>query len=1289
MKRLTLTLCYSTLAFALGCGGSGTTSTTVTEAGTDAIRSEGGAGSTGRSDGSLDTPAGSEAGPGSAEVGPEATAQTDGPDLPDATDVPLATPDGIDVPPMMPDMMPDMMPMPDMVPPPLPACAIAKPTKTKLNGVAAPMGDRASVAGADYQAAFEIATDAEDGQLVRVEVAPAGSPGTITPVTIAAMGGKATFPGVTFKPDGDYLVEAVCTNQAGGTRRTGKTTFSVDSTPPDLTVTNPVDNRHFNLSELVAGKFQVCGTTTALDAVNQPMSMLMGNFCAAIGSASPTCANVAPAMGGGAGCVDVTCPGGAAFTLNVALSDGAGNPTQKTVLGVSCSLTMPSVQIVSPTGDMTPFLDMSKRVLAATATQSLKDLDGTTAGAQTNVSACTDQMGGTARLFAGTVGGMLTMVGAPLTVVAAQMNDNCPAGLGFVAKFTSVTLPESTLDASGNLTAATQLRVDVADATMGTGSSPLVNVWVDSIAPTVAITSPNPFCGTSILGTPNTTATVQTMATPPNVVLTLTNGSATAYSMPTVAGNLATFTGVLLRAGTNAVTAAVTDPAGNTGSLAAACNVAVFSNPPAVVIVTPSSTITSLCANGTVSTTCVADGDVITTNGWQGTLAARVSLDGVLINNMGTVTFNADTTVLGTANIDATGTATLAVTTPGVPEGAAITITATSSNISGRGAGTTSRTFPVDVNIPSGPVVSTAVKSRRQTSFTLSWPVPADLGNTGIGGYDVRHQRMASSAVDCAAFVFNTATQITFTGSPVQTGTQTFDVSNFIIENRYCFGVAARDNGGNLGPVGTTATPAIANFNVSTLTPPTAVGNEQFGFRTDGSNDINGNPSLPLTDETRLSDLLVGSATGNRAFIYLGTSGGTSTYPSTPAPNVTINRFDATLANFGGSVAHIGNFDGDSTSPPEIAVAAYGSGKVYIFKGRTSWPATLDERNADWVIQTDTTADPNYTGSFFGFTMTRLGNFDNDTDGSDDFAIGAFIYGPSSPSASTRQGRVIIVKGRRDTRIPGASTVTINVPETISDRIIELPEPNASAFNRPQFGTAMVGLGRYYTDGPGTTLVVSATGLGSSTSLSENFGRIYAYRMLANGSVTLGPGTNPLIGAAKGDKIGGSLTNLGVLTGTLPNLGIGSTTAAITVGASMYLGTAQVCNGTADAAPWTNRTTLYSSAAANPAQVIFGGAMPGSATTLSLFGDSIPEVAVSGSFSSGSLYIVNGSTVAALTSPADLETSAQVKISLPLPWSGTAPTGGLLRDVNGDGYADFAVADANTTTVPGKVAVYW
>ena len=85
----------------------------------------------------------------------------------------------------------------------------------------------------------------------------------------------------------------------------------------------------------------------------------------------------------------------------------------------------------------------------------------------------------------GQAGGTLTQLGANVTNAVAVVTDNCPAGLGFVARFAGVTLPDSAQNADGTLLTATRLQVRVADGInpSSIGQSSNVDVWVDPVAP--------------------------------------------------------------------------------------------------------------------------------------------------------------------------------------------------------------------------------------------------------------------------------------------------------------------------------------------------------------------------------------------------------------------------------------------------------------------------------------------------------------------------------------------------------------------------------------------------------------------------------------------------------------------------------------------------------------------------------------------------------------------------------------------------------------------------------------
>jgi hypothetical protein len=109
-----------------------------------------------------------------------------------------------------------------------------------LNGVLAPAGDRASQIGSPYQVTFQVTTNAEDGQQVKLTFNNAATPGATTMLTAPVSGGSATF-GLPLTPDGTYQVIATCTNAANVSGSSQLTSYPVDTTAPNLTVTQPVD----------------------------------------------------------------------------------------------------------------------------------------------------------------------------------------------------------------------------------------------------------------------------------------------------------------------------------------------------------------------------------------------------------------------------------------------------------------------------------------------------------------------------------------------------------------------------------------------------------------------------------------------------------------------------------------------------------------------------------------------------------------------------------------------------------------------------------------------------------------------------------------------------------------------------------------------------------------------------------------------------------------------------------------------------------------------------------------
>jgi len=448
-----------------------------------------------------------------------------------------------------------------------------------------------------------------------------------------------------------------------------------------------------------------------------------------------------------------------------------------------------------------------------------------------------------------------------------------------------------------------------------------------------------------------------------------------------------------------------------------------------------------------------------------------------------------------------------------------------------------------------------------------------------------------------------------------------------------------------VGTLMATATAVASHFNVTVVNSPTGT-NQQFGAALDGSLDVNGDG---------LSDLLVGTLGDGHAYLFFGAS----TFAPT-APSVT---FTGASANFGVKVAQIGDIDKDGL--PDLAIADLTAQQVFIFKGRTTWPATLADTQANYVITTDAT----YANSNFGFSIAPLGDFDGD--GADDFAIGAPLF-------NVRVGRVSVIYGR-------AGFTSFGLPDATATRALDIgPDPT---LDRSQLGTALTGLGHFYTATSGTTLVASAPGLGAATSTSSNEGRVYAFHGRGPGAAINATAADHVrVGPAKGAEIGQFLMNLGPILNGLATVGAGNNIDTFSVPGAM--GTGYVLSGTATAGPLANLLVVYKSGGSSVGQVLFGGGFSGRDVSVSIIGDSKADVALGGTTMT-TIDILDGSKVPSLTSPVDTTTLADVHVPLPTGWMGT-PVGhqNLVKDINGDGYPDFALGDL-FGTVPGRVAVFW
>jgi len=1133
-----------------------------------------------------------------------------------------------------------------------PACTITKPVITAthpvLNGVpVANGGDNVSSPGGVYEVAFEVTTAVEDNQPVSLTIVNTASPGVSTMVDGTAMTGKATFAGVPLVPDGNFTITATCTAKSGAVGHSAATAFKVDSTAPVLTISSPADNTFIGPSQLVNGAFQVCAQTSSTDAVALPATLgaAAKNLSVAIGTSSPDpdTGFVAVTAAATDACVSVTCPSNSPVDLTVTLKDGAGNATVKTITGISCATTLPGVLITAPTGDAAPFSDPTKHLLAANSTNTLKDQDAVTAGAQFTVVACSDTAG-MATLKVGGMGGTLSPLGAAVATVAAAAGDNCPTGHTQVAKFTSVTLPDSALNADGTLKAATALEVDVQDpVTLAIGPSPEVDLWVASIAPTVTVSTTAPICNTTVQSTTAVTKDVTFNSSIDTVVLTATpvSGTAATYSSPTFAAGAVTFTGVSFGLGETDLTAVATDKAGNTGSLIQPCAVTV-GTPPVVTFTAPAAG-KSLCANGTTSSTCIADSDAMTT-GWQGAVTVGVAVGGQPATT-GTVTFtaavgSAAATTLGTANI-VNGVATLASAT--IPDGNPVTLTATTSSLGTNGVGVATRMLIVVSSTQPAPTgAQVVVKDRRQTSFTVSWTAPA-----GAASYDLRYSQMPINASTFAA-----ATAVPITGAPLAAGmTESRDVTGLYIENDYYFAVAAKDAAGNVSslatvtpsPVPSSCTtppcPIRATFTATVVAGPQSVPANYagFGYDSDGSGHFVGDGS---------SDLLVGEESGSHAYLFAGSASGFTT--TTP-----VVTFDGGgTFGFGFTLANIGDVDGDQLEDIAISSPFETVPKIYIFKGRATWPATLASTAADYVVTADVAMFDSSSG--FGIPAPmRMGDINGD--GVGDFAVGA-------PVANGGAGALLVIFGASPFGIGTASTLLA------TNRAVALTNSGAG-----QFGTSAIALGSQ-----NGALVVGAPG-----TTAADGGTLTSYRWSGSAFSVVG---TPVTGAAN-EQVGPLLNvlggGLGVIAGNNYNVMAGFVW-------TFFSGTA--------AMPLAGMPTRFQDSAGSDTfgTVAFGGGYSGANDSISFIGDSHPDLVVAGALEAShrpTIYIVDGVYGAAATTGIDVSALAQVKYLLPADWQRATTYSGPVRDINSDGYGDFVIGETDNgsfgTPFQGRVLVLW
>ncbi|MBI5516569.1 MAG: VCBS repeat-containing protein [Deltaproteobacteria bacterium] len=1098
----------------------------------------------------------------------------------------------------------------------VPRCQLTQPTRSTLNAMDSTSG------GMTFATDFVVSTDIEDGRQVQLAVS-----GSDTPLRASVTGGRATFSMVPLSPDGMFRVRATCTNAAGNTGQSAETTFTVDSTPPTLTVASPMSGATIGLMADVneprmGTQFRVCGRS---DAAGR-------RLCAAVEGAMPDdpagCA-VVPA-GDMDACVEVTCPtGNAPFNVTVNTDDAAGNARRVTLTGIRCQSTLPSVRVVRPLAYATG--------MASTILNAGRDSSPMMPGVQQNVVACVDRMAGTATLL---VNGVVRTETA--TVIAAVGTDPCGMlGMGFMgtATFTDVTLPDSSpsrILATDPDPANPTLAARVTDAAGDVGTSPMVTLYVDSAPPSIAISG----CGRTVsLGAGMSATTdidVESDSFP--LTLTVTHGMDTPVTLVAMTATFprrARFSGVRLLPGQSTLRASATDPAGNmasvTGPGGAACTLEV-GNPPSLSFTSP---------RADAVFTRTGDGNPMMA-GYQG-VTVTLTTDappGTAVS----LSIAGGTALMGMVNAGGT------VTFPGVtlPEGDAVTLAASTADVMGRGVGRANITVAVDTSTPTPPtMVATVVPAalRRAGTLRLSFVNGSDTGPVGaraVRRYDVRYAFVPLTATN-----FESAPMVSAPPTPGAPGSMgTVDIQGLPLGRSYYVAMRSFDAAGNPSDtIAATTAPVALDVIVDRFADTGLL----LGRQVSGGYDLNGD---------MLPDVVVASSNG-AVRIYFGSSMG-----------VTATNFAAITGSsasfFGQTAASVGDINGDGLG--DLVVGERGAtstpGRVYIYFGRRSWPmapASLSTSDANVSIGGGT---GEFAQANFGLRVVRLGDFNGD--GMNDFAVSATNAG-NVATPSDRTGAVCLFFGRAS-----ASPW----PTTLSPSAANLIIHNATASSA--FGAQLTGLGRVVggdaredlgvgmgtssvnpngtvfvfngRDVPAATRITSATatltlngsgGFGQTISAGvgdingdgrgditlssiRGVGSVQLYFGDAAGSLTAGPSIAPSAGGSA-DAFGSSVASLVDPTALRPSLLSPLPTAAdLLTGENVHLGaTAPTLSIFRGRSSWVG----VNSAAADKT-IVAPTTMPGAEAIVSttwvgdIDGDRYPDAAFGQFFGQGAFFII-------------------------------------------------------------------
>jgi hypothetical protein len=308
-------------------------------------------------------------------------------------------------------------------------------------------------------------------------------------------------------------------------------------------------------------------------------------------------------------------------------------------------------------------------------------------------------------------------------------------------------------------------------------------------------------------------------------------------------------------------------------------------------------------------------------------------------------------------------------------------------------------------------------------------------------------------------------------------------------------------------------------------------------------------------------------------------------------------------------------------------------------------------------------------GAMFNRSLSRLGDFDGA--GGDDLGI-------SYALANGTTGSVVVVKG-------GSSFASRTLPDTTN--AIQLNGTAAGG----GFGVSVVGIGQFFSSAAGTTLVSTASIVGTS----------YAFggQSPAGGTLTAAASDDSTVGVAA-HRYGTPIGYLGPL-GSSP----GALTLAGVIGRYVDVNTGTSATGPFLGAPGSAPTPsvrLTDSQSGNSFGIInVGSGIRGTSRVVSFIGGDavpVPDLVVAGQAESSgpSFYIINGNSLLTMSGVVDVSVPLPgtvpgiVKVTgkFPADWSSGYATGAAIIDLDGDGHGDFAIGES-VSGKPGRTVVFY